>query len=121
MGKSRKETHFIYRGRSKPLMTVQATSETFTDSTGKQLNVFFDQRGKYWFASEATTGLQIKTARHDTKSGVMSEIQNKVDEIQDMIEKINQAGDNAFSKLQIEVGKKIAEGDFIPYNESEVI
>lgn len=120
MGKTRKKTHFIYRGRNKPLMTVQGTDEIFTDSSGKPLEVFFDQRGRYWFASEATTGLQIKTARHDTKSGVVAEIQKRVDEIQDMIVKINKYGDNTFSKLQIEVGKKIATGDFIPYDESEV-
>ena len=120
MGKKRKETHFIYRGRNKPLMTVEGTEEIFTDSTGEVLNVFFDRRGRYWFASEATTGLQIETARHDTKSGVVAEIQKRVDEIQDKIAKINQMGDNAFSKLQIEVGKKIADGDFIPYDESEV-
>lgn len=120
MGKKLKETHFIYRGRNKPLMTVEGTEEIFTDSTGKTVKVFFDRRGRYWFASEVTTGLQIETARHDTKSGVMAEIQKRVDEIQDKISKINQMGDNAFSKLQIEVGKKIAAGDFIPYDESEV-
>ena len=50
----------------------------------------------------------------------MAEIQKRIDEIQEKISYINQHGDNAFSKLKIEVGKKIADGDFIPYDESEV-